>query len=832
MAYVVRRRHQPYAHIMFRNYFKIAFRSLLKSKVHSFINVAGLTLGITCCILISLFVYDEWTFDTFHEKSDRIYRAYVKENWGENQEFFNTVTPFPLGPALKENFEEVESMIRITSVGTLIKVGQDTYRQRISVTGQDFFTMFDFQFLAGDRETALTGINNIVLTELLAVRYFGEENPVGKNILIQLGEEYEVFEVRGVVANPPSNSSIVFSAIISDLNFPRLYNERQLTSGWFNITPETYVLLRTGMDVKQLEKKFPDVLRTSIGEDNFKKSNFQAGLQPLTTIHLDTSFPVGIAPISNPRYSYILSAIAVLLLVVACINFISLSIGRSLQRAKEVGIRKVSGALRSQLIVQFIGEALILTCISLVLGITCSQLALPLFNTLSGKLLQFEINEFLVIVSLLLVLTIGVLAGSYPALILSGLKPTAILKGTFQGISSRQGLRKVLVGIQLMLSIFLISCTLIMSNQLNYLQHKNLGYQKEQLIVVPLMVSRSGNFSERIQAGFSQGEILKSAFTQLADVAGVCTSSHDFGTGAWGEIGYTDDQNIYRNFYMNIIEPDYLNVLQIALKAGRNFDANNPSDSRMGVIINESFAKSLGWEDPIGKKIPGKGFPDHEIIGLVNDFHFSSLYSSIAPLAMAMNPDVLLQGSENINFDSSPYPKLIVKLLPGNMSKTIDQLKTVWQKVSGEEEFIFNFVDESLAQQYRADQNLGKIIRYATIIAIIIGSMGLYGLASLAMENRRKEISIRKILGATEKNLMVMLSRDYILLVLGALLISIPITWFFMRDWLSAFEYRVTINADVFLISGGISIIVALTTIAYQTIKTALEKPADNLKCE
>src|SRR5688572_5903469 len=397
---------------MIRNYLTVAFRSLWRNKIHTGINVIGLSLGIACCILIVLFVKDEWTFDTFHAKANRIYRVWAREDWGINQVFFYTTTPFPMGPALKENFPEVEHHVRINKINAQIKSGDDLFSAGVAFVGQDFFDVFDFNVIAGDRQNALRSPNTVVLSKNLALNYFGDADPINKTIQIQFGETFEDFVVKAVTENIPTNSSIRFGVLISDLNYSKLYCPQLLTSSWFNINPATYILLREGVDVKELEKKFPSVFKTILGEEDFIKSKYTVGLQPLTSIHLGTDFPAGGAPVSNPKYAAILAAIASLILFVACINFVTLSIGRSLKRAKEVGIRKVVGAERKQLIFQFIGEAVIISLVSLFFGLILAMMNLPLFNTLSGKQLIFPTDGFMGLVIISLVCIIGIISGS------------------------------------------------------------------------------------------------------------------------------------------------------------------------------------------------------------------------------------------------------------------------------------------------------------------------------------------------------------------------------------------------------------------------------------
>ena len=816
---------------MLRSYLKIAFRALVRSKAHSAINIVGLSLGIGVCILITLFVRDEWTFDKFHSKADRIYRVYAREDWGENQQFASANTPFPMGPALKDNLPEVEYQVRLNKTGTQVKVGDNTYTETLDVAGKDFFKVFDFRLLKGDAGSVLEKQDNIVLTEETAHKYFGETDPIGNVVSIQLNDKFEEFNVAGVVEDIPSNSSISFSLLASDLNFPRMINERVLTSAWFNISPETYVLLREGTDAKALEEKFPTLFKTLLGDEQYKESKYAPGLQPVTDIHLNNDAPGGYAPVSDPKYSLILGAIALLILFVACINFVTLSIGRSLKRAKEVGIRKVVGAARKQLITQFIGEAILIATISMLIGLIMAVLSLPTFNDLAGKQLIFPFNSFLVAILGSMLLIIGLISGSYPAFVLSSFRPVAILKGAVQA-GSKQVLRKVLVGVQLVLSIFLITCTLVMRNQLGFLQEKNLGFNKEQLVVVPMNLPRGPRMTELARLGFEKTEQFKTALSGRPGVKEICAANHAFGNGAWMNIGYTDIKGVYRTSYVNVVDDDYISVLKMEIVQGRNFDDANTSDKRRSVLVNEAFAKSVGWDVAVGKKIPGTKFEDHEIIGVVKDFNYMSLYNKVEPLIIVMDPNVISAGIENINTGDRPAPKLIVRLGEGETAQGLDQIRKAWDKLAAGEEFKFNFVDDALAVQYASDQNLGKIVNIATVLAILIGSLGLYGLASLALQNRTKEITIRKVLGATQNSLLVLLSREYVVLIVVCLLISVPLTIYMMQAWLSTFEYRINIGWFVFLISGGISLTIAMITIGYQVLTTASAQPAQSLKYE
>jgi len=817
---------------MIRSYLKTGFRALGRNKIHALINVSGLVLGIASCILISLYVRHEWTFDHFHQKAERIFRVFGKENWGINQEFFYTVTPFPMGPALKDNLPEVQAQVRVNNMNAQVKAGASLFNERITLVGQDFFDVFDFQLVSGDKTTALRDATGIVITERMAVKYFGSESPIDKTLQVQLREGFESYTIKGVVKNPPTNSSIQFDFLFSDLLYSQLFDEQVLTSGWFNINPETYVLLREDAQAAAVEAKFPTLFRTLLGAEEFEKSKYAPGLQPLLSIHLDTSYPVGIAPVSNPRYTYILSVVALLILFVACVNFVTLSVGRSIKRAKEVGIRKVVGAQRRQLIMQFLSEALIITIISLVVGVVLARVCLPVFNSFANVPLAFSFDVFLTGVLVCLLCLIGLISGSYPALVLSAFQPVTILKGGGSTGNNRHRLRKALVGLQLVLAIFLISSTIVMRNQLNYLRQKDLGFNKNQLLVVRMNTSGGEGLAQRIQAGFQNAEKFKTEFGKIPGVKEVCAASHDFGNGAWTQIGYTDDKQVYRNLNLLVADADYAPSMQMQFTMGRNFERTSTSDARRSIIVNEALVKAYDWDNPLGMKLPGRNFGDHEIIGVIKDFNYSSLYTKVEPLVIVQDAGVILRGVENINIDSSPLPKLFIRLETENVNGVIRSLEQKWSSIVGGEEFVFSFVDQTLQRQYEADENLGRIISIATALAIFIGSLGLYGLASLALQSKVKEISIRKVMGATEQSLWLLLGKEYLLLVVICLLVSVPFTWWLMQEWLSSFEYRVQVSWQVFTLAGAIALTLALVTLSYELMKAAWAQPAKTLKHE
>jgi len=815
---------------MVRNYIKIALRNLWRNKVNSTINIFGLAIGIASCILIMLFVKDELTFDKFHSKSHRIYRAWVLEDYGGEKIFFNSVSPYILVPTMTETFPEIEKAIRYGTFVDLVRNGDQAFSETVNTADPGFFEIFDFKLIKGQTANVLEDQNNVVITESTATKYFGSEDPIGKSLEIRFSNEYRIFNVTTVVEDPPANSSIRFGIIVSDLNNKLLMRPAAQTN-WFNVNVESYLLLKEGVNVKDFEAKIPSMVKSVMGTE-YVEGQYTIGLQPITDIHLNPDIPVGFSVVSDPKYVYILSAIAILILVVGCINFMTLSIGKSVARAKEVGVRKVVGAMRQQIIQQFMGEAIIITFFSLIISVGLVLLNLPLFNQLSGKNLVLDLNIFNLVSILSLTLLVGIIAGGYPAIMLSGFKPISILKGSLKVGRGKQGLRKSMVTFQFVLSIFLIASTLIMQGQLNFLQNKNLGYDKEHMLVVQLNVPAQGRFLQRIDKGFELTNQFKNELEGESTILAISAASHTMGTGGWLGVSYTDNNDKYWAFTMNFVDADYIKTMGMEIITGRDFSKDIQADERRSVIVNEAFVEQFGWEVPIGQKLPGNNFGDHEIIGVVKNFNFNSLHGLVPPLLMSIGNTSILRGIDDTGLGTSPIPKLLVKTTGKDLQNSIARVKTAWNKIIPNEEFDFTFMDQTIAAQYQQEQNLGKIVSIASILAIVIGSLGLLGLAVLTMVSKVKEISLRKILGASERTILLMLSKDYVYLVFIAVLIASPITYYFMDKWFESFEYRVLIGIEVFLIAGGIALLVALFTISFQTIKASLTKPVHSLKYE
>jgi len=805
---------------MIRNYLKVALRYLLRNKGYTAINIFGLAMGITCCILIMLFVRSEWSYDKLHGKSDRIYRAWVVEHYDDQDDIVDITTPLPLAGALQSSFAEIESTCRVFNLNSLVKTGDQSFSEDLRMVDSSFFRIFDFALIKGDRENPFPTSNSIILTENTSKKYFGKENPIGKSIELQLSNEKVMFSVSGIVKEAPEESSIKYNALISFANGKYLFSPRAMKA-WFSISPETYVLLREDADPKKLEKKFPSMVKQNLGED-YKEGGYIVSLQPITKIHLDTSLPAGIEPISNPKYSYILLTIGILILLVACINFITLSVGRSATRAMEVGVRKVLGAERQQLIRQFWGEAVLLTVISVIIGIALSVSLVNPFNQIINRQLSLQFDLVFIGYCILIIIIIGLIAGIYPAIILSGFRPVEILKGKLK-LGNKTGLlRKSLITGQFVTSIAMIVCTIVISGQLDYLQNKDLGYKKEQVVIIPTNKPRL--------KGMELAELYRNELLKQPQVAGASVSLMSFSETPWIGIGYSDDKNVYRNFQFNAVDPYFLKTMGVKMAEGRDFSADNPADYTSSMIVNEAMVKMFGWKDAVGKKLPGR--IEQQIIGVVKDFNYQSLHTAVQPLAMVIKPDTFFRRINDINFVSPLQPRISVRLKAGNLSANLNTLKQVWKSVAPDQEFEYRFLDESIAAQYRQEKRTATIVKIASALSIFIACMGLFGLATLTVVRRTREIGIRKVLGASVGNVVQLLSKEFLVLVIIAAMIAFPLGWWAMNKWLEDFAYRIHIQWWVFPVAGIAALLIALLTVSFQAIKAALANPVKSLRTE
>lgn len=806
---------------MIRNYLKISFRYLQRNKEYTVINILGLAVSITCCILIMLFVRSELSFDTFHSKADRLYRVWQREKY-DGKTSDNVNTPLPLADALESTYSQVEAATRVIAMNPIVKIGQTSFVEKMDIVDPAFFKMFDFKLIEGNKEKPLPLDNSVLLTPVLAKKYFGSRDALGKNIEIQLGDDKVLFTVSGIVQEAPEASSIKYHMLIPYNRMTALHQlSPRVLKNWFNVIGETYVMLKPGINSADLEKKFPLMMKQQLGTD-FGKEDFTIHLQPVRNIHLNTSLPAGNEPISDPKYSYVLATIGLLILIVACVNFVTLSIGQSTKRALEVGVRKALGAERRQLIFQFWGEAFIVVILSVLVGLGLARLFLEPFDALVSRQLELRFDLFVVLFCVLIAGVIALISGVYPALILSGFNPVDVLKGRFNIKGGQGWLRQGLVVGQFVASIIMIIGTVVIGQQMRYMQTKDLGYKKNQVVVVQTNKPR--------KAGLPLAQLYRNELMKHSQVLNASVSFFSFAEIPWVQLGYADEKKQYKTFQYNAVDANFVPAMGIKILSGRNFETGNTSDVAGAVLVNETFVKAFNLKDPIGKKMPGR-YPQ-QIVGVVKDFNFESLHTKIQPLVMSVDPDSLIKHSDDVMFNAPPQPRISIQLKPGNLADNIHMLKQSWARVAPGQDFDFQFLDETIAAQYKQEQRTNIIVQIASALSIFIACMGLFGLATLSVVRRIKEIGIRKVLGASVGSIVRLLSVDFLVLVLIAAIVAAPIAWWAMSTWLQDFTYRISINWWVFLLAGLAAALVALATVSYHAIRAALVNPVKSLKTE
>ena len=804
---------------MLKNYLKIAFRNLRRQKGYAFINIFGLAVGLAFCTLIFLYVRDERTFDRFHTQQDRIYRAYKTTYKPDGSiEDREAWLPVPLGPAMKADVPEVEEYVRLRTRGSIVQVGTVTLEEAILFADASIFDVFTFPLLKGSPQTALADPWSVVLTESMASKYFGAEEPMGRRLAIRLTDRFEDFVVTGVAKDIPGNSSIRFNLLAP---FSKLMSLNPgAADNWGDSSYSIYVKLRENTSSANVDKKlvsirakyFPNEVQRLREQGHWSGDGLplRYHLQPLSDIHLNTGIR-GDPPPSNPRYSYILGSIALGVLAIACINFMMLAIGRSAGRAREIGVRKVVGALRRQLMLQFCSEALILSVAAMAAGLGLARLFLPVFNELADKTLRIadagNVGALLVLVGLVFVTAL--LAGGYPALVLSSLRPVETLKNSFK-LGGSHVLMRSLVVVQFTLSVFLLVCTLIMIYQLRYVRTMDLGFDKEQVVVIPV----KGLDGQRTLRLF-QDEL-----GRRSDIAGVTGINNTFARGTWGwGFRHKGEQKavfVYR------AESNFLDVLGMELVAGRNFDPDQATDSTHAVIINEAMARDFGWTDPVGQIVSGmyeeEPSRDPTVIGVMKDFNFLSLRQNVKPMMLSLSMDKIYY--------------MLARIRPGSMPAALAALRATWSNVAPDLPFTYSLLDDDLDRQYRAEDRWSRIVGYGSFFAILVACLGLFGLAALTVAGRTKEIGIRKVLGASVSSIAGLISRKFAWLVIVALALATPTAYVAMSRWLEDFAYRIELGPGVFLLSGALALGIALLTVSYHSIRVALADPVKSLRYE
>lgn len=792
---------------MLKNYLKIAARNLLKNKLYSGINIFGLSIGLTCCLAIGLYIYDEISYDRFHPGGANIYRVIEhQEILGKGYDL--AVTPGKLGPSLLNDFSQVKQACRLGKSSGILQHGKAVAESNdMYVADHSFFTLFNFPLVLGDTGKILLDPGEIVITEKLANRFFGK-NWQYSNVLgqpIQLDDK-KTFVLAGIAKDPPTNSHIQFDVLLS-FEYEIQTNPRKLE--WGNNNYHTYLLLNPDADASAFSRELDKyILRFA------PKSKVRLSLQPLHSIYLysDFAFLTSWGKTSNILYTRIFLAVGVIVLLIAAFNFINLSTARAIQRAREVGVRKVIGAFRLQIIIQFLCESLLMTLLSVGISLLLLLLFLPVLNNISGKSLSIPFGSPLFIISIIaFTIVIGIAAGIYPAFYLSRFRPVKVLKGIFNA-GSGQLFRHTLVVSQFTLSIILIIGAMVIYRQLDFLQNKELGFDKSQLIYLSMKnVSRA------------KIALLKHDLQQQPGIAGVTTSSSnliDVNNSTYGiswEGQPTDD-----NFVMSMmnIDPDFIPTTGMQLLAGRNYRTGITTDTNTTFLVNETAVRRMGWtpEQALGKQFRLWNYKG-TIIGVVKDFHFRPLTETIDPILFYYAPKDLMSG-------------LLVKTKPNQTPEAIASLGQFYKKYEPRTAMQYEFVDQGLENQYRNEQKTGQIVLYFSILAIVVSCLGLFGLSIYTIGQRIKEIGIRKVLGASVSSIVALLSKDFLKLVLIAILIASPIAWYAMHWWLEDFAYKIYIGWWIFLFSGSLVIIIALLTISFQSMRAALMNPVKSLRTE
>jgi len=809
---------------MLRNYFKIAYRNLVKYKFISFINLFGLTVGLTCCLLILSYILNELSYDRYNKNADNIYRVTRSFN---NQEgvvslTLSTVSP-PFGYYLPTDFPEIRKMTRLLDNGiTPLRYKDKLFNEKdVFFADENLFDVFTLKVLKGNPQTALRDPFSIMLTEETAKKYFGDEDPMDKTI--RYNNQLEL-RVTGIYKAFPANTHLHPGMLVSfnTLRDSTIYGEKNLRTNWGNNSFFTYLLLPPNYNPKNMVARFPDFVdKRMAGQEYIGKqaSKFtKLDLQKLTDIHLYSHTDYEAEPNGDMSRVYIFSAIALFILLIASINYMNLSTARSVLRAREIGIRKVIGADKKGLILQFISESVLITWVSILLAAVLLYFAMGWLNKVSGLSLTLSIlMKWQIIIPLLLSpFVIGIISGIYPAVFMSSFQPVKTLKGLYKTGSSSMSFRKALVVTQFAISIILIITTAIVFQQLNYLQRKSLGFNRDHIVVIPYnsaLNERYESFRDELLSSPDMKDISRTSRIptgRLLDNMGASVLSGDSLVPTTTDIKFVS------------VDYDFIPTYEIKMAAGRNFSRDFGTDTA-GFIINETTVKALGWkssESAIGKDFKYGSVRGH-IIGVIKDFHFESMHQTIAPIILVMLPP------------SNPYfNNLSVKFSGASASRSLAKLENTWKKYLPEVPYEYTFLDENFDKLYEAEQRQGNIFTAFACIAIFIACLGLFGLSAFTISQRIKEIGVRKVLGADTSGIVALLSKDFLKLVLVAALIAFPIAWFAMHNWLKDFAYRVSISAWIFIAAGLAALAIALITVSFQAIKAALSNPVKALRSE
>ena len=802
---------------MIKNYFKIALRNLSKNKVFSVINISGFAIGLTCFILITVFVVDELSYDKYPAQAENIYRVNLSVA-GNGDVAVYPLVDVAVGEGIKNAFPEVKASTRIFSVSDFVKYDDKQFKEEhLAFADSNFLQLFSILLVEGNTTNALVQPNSIVVSRSFAKKYFGNGEAVGQSITV--GTRNTIYKVTGVIDKVPANSHFHFDAFLSMSTFPNT------NKTWSNLGYYTYLLLNKNTDPKKLEAKFPQLVAkyvvpeiqhdmgVSLAEAQKSVNTFRFSLAPLTDIHLRSNTKFELEPNGDIQYVYIFSILALFILLLACVNFTNLSTARAIKRAREVGIRKVMGSVKKQLIVQFLSESVLFTFFSMLLSYVLIFLLLPYFNQLANKNISFDffLNYKLILAVLLVSFIAGILAGIYPAFFLSSFNTIRVLKGASMQGSQKKPLRSSLIVFQFFVSTALIIATVIIYQQLHYMQNKKLGYDKDQVLFLP-----DARLLGKDQTAFKQQLLQDNRVVSASISRSIPGGQIMDGTEIYPKNENSNGTEIHAS--ISHVDYDYLHTLGIQILKGRNFSKDFPTDSS-GIVINEAAVQQLGWtnENAVGKTIVRSGQEEFKVVGVVADFNYASLKQKIAPLMMMLGRN---------------FGGLIIKINTRDVKGFLADLKKQWNSFNPAGPLEYNFLDEKFAALYASEQRTKQIFSAFAVLAIIIASLGLFGLSAFVIEQRAREIGIRKVLGASVQQVLLLVSKEFLLLVGIAFIISVPVTWWAMHEWLKDFAYRINIGTGVFVAAGLAAILIAFFTISFQAIKAAITNPVKSLRTE
>jgi len=793
---------------MIKNLLKTAVRHIRKHSGYSILNILGLTLGITSALFLLIYVSDELSYDRYHENADRIYRVSSKITEPDDQFTWN-VAQIPMGPQVVQDYPEVQSFVRFINMPRALYKFEDkeNIEENFYYADSTLFDIFTYKVLKGEVRSAVKDPGKIVLTKTVAARYFGDADPVGK--VLTTGNT--TFEVTGVIEDIPSNSHFRFDAVSARNNLPK-----QLGT-WGNFGVFTYLLFPKNFDVKAFETKIQgmyDAHMKTIFES--LKIKIEYILEPITRIHLYSTNPGEPEPTGSITYVIILGIVALFLVLIAAMNYMNLATARSVRRAREVGLRKVVGSRRGPLVAQFLSESVVLTIVSLIISVVLLIILLPKFNLLAGKSFDLAIlyGPEVIISVIGVILIVGIIGGSYPAFFLSRFSPVTVLKGEITQGSAGSLFRKILVVIQFTISVAMIVCTLVVFRQLNFLKAMYQGFNQENVLTLQL------NNQEMTR----KYPVLKRSLLESNDIKYVTSTNTPLGEGSGKTIFNieTDQGMAQRGINFAVVDHDFVDALGIKIISGRDFQEDMPSDTLTGVVVNETLAKRMGWSDAIGKKVElgdGGSVINARVIGVMADYHQTGMYNEIESLMLIYR----FHERDNIVY---------VKMSGNNMEKTMSFIETKWKEVYPDQPYSYTFLSERFNRQFEADEKRGLIFTLFTILAILIACLGLFGLASYMVEQRTKEIGIRKVFGADEGVIVRLISKEFLLLIAVSIVIAIPVAYYFMSNWLENYVYRTKISVPLLLLAAILTIVITFITISYKAYQAAILNPASSLKTE